>query len=264
LDETIEASGDFFLYSADCKSDSTESRLGTDFGIIVPVADDRYKVALFQAKKANFNTPTSIERQSPGNSHYQQLTRMLDIETAWGSIENIDQLDVVTEYKGSLLGALCFYVFWHAPESYLLPTILSAIQANHQIEEKTGVSYLGIGSVGSSVPKSAMEIVPLRGGTWFSEAISLLLADPETNFGITMTKEEICALLASKTAKPRQILGVRIPSATLNLGDWRDIIPENLVENEKFFLKEKTYNSRKELDLVNPRDKKRSSDNPTP
>lgn len=263
LDNSIKASGDFFLYSADCKSDSTESRLGTDFGVIIPIANDKYKVALFQAKKANHDEATSIERESPGGSHYQQLTRMLDVEKTWLT-EDINEPSENSEYKGSLFGRLCFYVFWHDPRIYLLPTILSAIQANYQIEKNTGVSYLGIGSTKAAVKKSDMDIAPLCGGTWFSEAISLLLTDPQTNFGIEMTKENICELLESKTAKPRQILGVRIPSNTLNLGDWRDIIPEKLVENEKFFLDGKEYIGREEFDLANPQPKKGSPSEPTP
>lgn len=263
LDDSIKASGDFFLYSADCKSDSTEPRLGTDFGIIIPVSDEKYKVALFQAKKANANETTSIERESPRGSHYQQLTRMLDVEEAWLT-DDIYEPSSNSEYEGSLFGRLCFYVFWHEPTTYLLPTILSAIQANYQIEKNTGVSYLGMGSQEAAVARSDMAIAPLCGGTWFSEAISLLLADPQTNFGIEMTKEDICKLLKSKTAKPRQILGVRIPSDTLNLGDWRDIMPEELVENEKFFLDGEKYIGRQKLNLAKPQPKKRTKSDPAP
>ncbi|MCP1229392.1 hypothetical protein [Acetobacter fabarum] len=263
LDKSIKASGDFFLYSADCKSDSTESRLGTDFGIIIPIANDKYKVALFQAKKANHDEATSIERESPGGSHYQQLTRMLDVEKPWLT-EDTYEPSQNPEYEGSLFGRLCFYVFWHDPRTYLLPTILSAIQANHQIEKNTGVSYLEKGSTKVSVRKSDMNIAPLCGGTWFSEAISLLLTDPQANFGIEMTKEDICELLESETAKPRQILGVRIPSNTLNLGDWRDIFPEKLVENEKFFLDGKEYIGREEFNLAKPQPGKSSPSEPAP
>lgn len=263
LDNSIKASGDFFLYSADCKSDSTEPRLGTDFGIIIPVSDEKYKVALFQAKKADLNKTTSIERESPGGSNYQQLTRMLDVEKKCLT-DDIDEPSSNLEYEGSLFGRLCFYVFWHDPTTYLLPTIISAIQANYQVEKNRIDRYLRTGSQETVFAKSDMAIAPLCGGTWFSEAISLLLADPQTNFGIEMTKEDICELLQSNTAKPRKILGVRIPSNTLNLGDWRDIMPEELVENEKFFLDGEKYIGRQKLNLAKPQPEKRTKSDPTP
>lgn len=253
LDDSVAAPAEFFLYSADCKSDATESSLGCDFGILIPIASDQYKIALFQAKKAEMNNLTSIERESPAESHYQQLTRMLDQDARWGLTADICDPNERVDYEARLFGRLCFYIFWHDPRTYHLPTILSAIQANDQIAKSTKLSFLGIGKTQRSIRKSEMQIAPLLGGTWFSEAIPLLLADPESNFGLAMSATEVVQLLQSKVARPRQILGIQMPVRGLSLGDWRDLVPADLVQNEQFFYRNDIYEGREAFDAAYPR-----------
>jgi hypothetical protein len=252
LDKSITSQGDFFLYSADCKSDSTESRLGTDFGIIIPTGEDEYKVALFQAKKANGHGETSIQRESPQNSRYQQLSRMLNIEQSNQPMQVNKQGEFDKYYKSMFFNRICFYVFWHDPTTYLLPTIVSAAQANYQIVKNGGLNYSEIEQTSSNISDADMNIAPLTGGTWFSEAIPLLLADPKSDFGRKMSGAEICALLASKPARPRQIVGLQIPTTVLSLGDWRDLIPEQYVYNEQFYYEGEIYQGRANLAFVKP------------
>lgn len=251
LDNSITAEDGFFLYSADCRSDRTESELGTDFGIIIPVGDDQYKVALFQAKKTTNLEKVSISRESPKGSSCQQLTRMLKLDSQFNQPHNTGKIDGDKFYESLLFNRLCFYVFWHDPNTYFLPTILSAEQARQQIIYQKNIDYLNIETTNQGSGDKGMDINPMLGGTWFSDAIPLLLADPKSDFGIKMSKLEICKLLESKF-RPRSIVGLQIPTENLSVGDWRDLIPENYVKNEKFSYKGELYQGREKLADVKP------------
>ncbi|MBS1066707.1 hypothetical protein JK164_12245 [Gluconobacter kondonii] len=52
----------FSLYTADCVTDGSESELGSDFAFIIPCDEDTYKIALFQAKKADFDGSGGFEK----------------------------------------------------------------------------------------------------------------------------------------------------------------------------------------------------------
>lgn len=247
LDASILSDGNFYFYYADCKTDRTESNLGTDFGIIIPVGKDEFKVALFQAKCSDIEL-TSIKRESPKKSGYQQLTRMLETEHNFRpKIKNIEADEVIKD-PDSLFGHLCYYVFWHDPASHLLPTVISAEQINLQLTKGTNVSYFVPGSDNSKIKPAGMKVMPLLGATWFSEAISLLLSDPSSDFGITMNADALQSLLASPNECPRQIIGLQLPTSQFDLKDWREAIDENYVDNEQFYTEGEIYHGRDELE----------------
>lgn len=241
LDDRAFGGGEFVLYGADCRSDWTESRLGCDFALIVPIGPDLYKVALFQAKKAAMEGLTSIERESPKDSRFQQLTRLLQTERAYATPRDVE---------AGLFGRLAYYAFWHDPRTQLLPTVLSAAQANGQLRESSGVDYSRKNLIGAMARNPDMRVCALAGGTWFSEAIPLLLADPTSDFGVIMGRRQVRRLFQSKATRPRQVVGMRIPGRGLSLGDWRDLMDEDLVLNERFFRNGHVYEGRAAFDAA--------------
>jgi hypothetical protein len=247
LDDIILSDNSFFLYYADCKSDRTESFLGSDVAVIIPVGQEKFNVALFQAKKVDNPSRVSIERRSPKKTDFQQITRLLDVEGEFteyldGFEQRLKSINIDDDFK--ITEKMCFYLFWHKLDSCLLPTVLSAQQINHQLFKVDGKIYHSKDN--NPVLCGDMNINPLKYGVWFHESISLLLADPDSKFGKIMNKGDIYTLLGSK--KIKSVIGIQACFSNL-LQDWTEIFPENYVHNEVFYLNKKKYASRKKLFL---------------
>jgi hypothetical protein len=223
----------FNMYRADCKTEGSESALGADFCIIIPISADEYKVSLFQAKKVINDNRVSVHRKSPLIPDYEQLTCLLEVEEELRKRLNHS----VSEGEDLLLDSLCYYVFWHPAASQMLPTVLSARQANQQIIDSHHKDF----SVRQKGSKSKMMIKPLTDGTWFSEFIPLLVADPKLNYGFNMKKEDIIYLLGKNLVK--SVIGVQVCDG-LSLLDWKHLISEDIVKNQEFYIDQKKLSAK--------------------
>ncbi|MBQ0822690.1 hypothetical protein KBI52_21115 [Microvirga sp. HBU67558] len=211
LDEELRATG-FKLFFADCRSDGTETSLGADFAIIIPVSEDEVKLALFQAKKVK-GTGVSDVYQVAGNTGKYQIQQLLRSEERLQELAIAPSSDTCEALSQSPFRDAVYYVFWHQcePSGLLRPTIRPARSVS---------ADLTAGQPDRSYPTTkTWNVDPLHDWIYFSEAVSLLLADETSRFGVRLTRASVLSFLKNGP-RPRRVIGIHPPSLEYKLGYW--------------------------------------------
>lgn len=213
LDTSLQEEGAFSFYFADCKSEATESALGADFAIIYPLSQNRFKVALFQAKIADLNRYANVYRRNGTTGIYQ-----------------LDQFAETNDLFPDL-GDCCYYTFWHRGGSgaMLRPTIRTVGQVHADVAAQKEAHCWTEGNI-----SKVWSVNTLQKGTFFSEFISLILPMEDIVGGYTLCFDELVALLSNPKARPKHVMGISSTQTGFMLNHWLDIGSAIEAENEEF------------------------------
>lgn len=228
LDPRLESEGAFSFYFADCKSESTESALGADFALIYPLGNDRFKVALFQAKIVGHNRLANVYRYNSRNDTYQ-----LDQLAATNR-----QLQLLNPPR-KIRGQCCYYAFWHksGDDAMLRPTLRTVGQVELDVSAKKRLHNWVQGE-----NATVWSVSPFRRATFFSEFASLLLPAKDSYAGSCLNRDELIDLLKRPHTRPKNVLGIASARTGFTLRHWLEMDLEIEPASQEFSSGGQIYN----------------------